>query len=479
MLLKNLIDNCPFDCGEIDVTSLAIKASDVKKGSAFFALEGCKNDGNDFIEEAEKNGAVCVISKKKDLICSIPHVTVEDDRHALSQMSARFYSNPQNSLKIVGITGTNGKTTTSYMIKSILEAAGFKTGIIGTLGAFIGAERAEFTDMTTPDPPTLFRILSKMKDEGVTHVVMEVSAHALALKKTDGIVFDVAALTNMGRDHLDYFETEEKYKAAKELLFEKEKCKCAVLNADDEFGRYLYKKYHNRSKTYGTDNPADAFAIDRRYSLGGIRFVMNLCDDILDIACPIAGKFNVYNALCAALSARMLGADNHSVAKGLKNINQVDGRFNVIGGAKLKVVIDFAHTEESLKNAITSLRECSDGKLVVVFGCGGNRDAGKRPKMGKVASENADFCVVTSDNPRYENPEKIIGDVVSGIKNDNYIAITDRKQAIRYAVECVGDDGVVLIAGKGGEKYQEIGGVKYEYSDEDFVRSLIDEKVIE
>lgn len=479
MRLKNLIKDCSADAGELEITSLVVKSSTAKKGSMFFALKGVKNDGSEYVEEAVKNGAVCIISEKECDGFGAIVIKVDDDRRALAEISARFYNNPQIGMKFVGITGTNGKTTTSYMIRSILHEAGKKTGLIGTLGAFIDDKPLECTDMTTPDPPKLFEILFKMKKAGVTHVIMEVSAHALALKKTFGIVFDVAALTNAGRDHLDYFETEENYKEAKKLLFLPEKCLCRVLNADDSFGQLLYAEFPSGTRTYGVNNPADAFAIDEECSLGGIRFVMNLCDDILKIACPTAGRFNVYNALCAALTCKQLGVNARAVAKGLKNVGEVDGRFNVIGGARQKIVIDFAHTPESLKNAICSLKECSSGKIVAVFGCGGDRDRGKRPQMGKVACENADFCVVTSDNPRSEDPKKIIEDVVSGIKTSNYEVVPDRKQAIRYALECAGDNGVVLIAGKGGEKYQEINGVKYEFSDAEFVRGLIDEKVIE
>ena len=478
MLLKYLIDDCPIEYGQTEITSLELKASDVKKGSAFFALKGNKNDGNDYVSDAISRGAVCIISERPISVREVVCIRVDDERHALADISARFYGNPQKNMRFVGITGTNGKTTTSYMIKSILETAGCKTGIIGTLGAFVGDERVVETNMTTPDPPVLFFILSEMEKRGVTHVVMEVSAHALALKKTDGIVFDVACLTNFGRDHLDYFKTSDKYKAAKSLLFEPGKCKNRVISADDSFGRELIARYENDCRSYGINNPADAFAIDEQCSLGGIRFIMNLCDDVINVSCPIAGRFNVYNAVCASLACRALGVSNSFIAKGLKNFKDVKGRFNVFGGARQKVVIDFAHTEDSLKNAIKSLKECADGKLVVVFGCGGNRDRGKRPAMGAVAAENADFCVITSDNPRYEKAEDIIGDVVSGIKTDNYVAIPDRREAIRYAVECAGDNGVILIAGKGGEEYQEINGVKLDYSDEDFVKKLIDEKVI-
>ena len=238
MRLKNLIKDCSADAGELEITSLVVKSSTAKKGSMFFALKGVKNDGSEYVEEAVKNGAVCIISEKECDGFGAIVIKVDDDRRVLAEISARFYNNPQIGMKFVGITGTNGKTTTSYMIRSILHEAGKKTGLIGTLGAFIDDKPLEFTDMTTPDPPKLFEILLKMKKAGVTHVIMEVSAHALALKKTFGIVFDVAALTNAGRDHLDYFETEENYKEAKKLLFLPEKCLCRVLNADDGFVSY-------------------------------------------------------------------------------------------------------------------------------------------------------------------------------------------------------------------------------------------------
>lgn len=477
MLLEKLIDECPVEYGKTEILSLALRADECSKNSLFFCLNGSRYDGNEFIAEACAKGAACVITQRKADNCSVPQIIVPDAREALGKISARFYGNPQEKLKIIGVTGTNGKTTTTYMIASILSATGAKTGIIGTLGAFIEQKPVVFSGMTTPDPPEFFRILKFMADEKAEYVVMEVSAHALALKKVDAVKFEVAAFTNLGRDHLDYFKDTEHYAAAKERLFLPSMCKNRVFNADDVEGVKLFKQYPG-SLTYGLNNPADVFAVNERCSLGGIRFVMNLCDDIIKICCALPGRFNIYNALCAAAAVRLLGVGSRAICDGLKKLTGVTGRFNVISGVKSKVVIDFAHTEESLENALDSVRECSDGKVVVVFGCGGDRDAGKRAGMGRTASEKADFCVITSDNPRYEQPEKIIGDICSGIKKDNYVAITERKEAIRYALECAGDNGIVLIAGKGGENYQEICGVKYEYSDEQYIRSLIEEKVI-
>lgn len=478
MLLAKLIDKCPHVYENTEITSLAIRADECVENSLFFCLKGSAHDGREFVAQACKNGASCVITQNKIEDCPVPQIVVDDARAALGKISARFFGNPEKRLKLIGVTGTSGKTTTTYMIAGILTAAGYKTGIIGTLGAFIGDESIENSGMTTPDPPQFFRILSKMADKGVKYVVMEVSAHALALKKVDEVRFDAVALTNLGRDHLDYFEDEKQYAQAKERLFLPEMCKSRVFNADDAEGRKLYSVYPEGSLTYGLNNPADVFAVNENCSLGGIRFVMNLCDDIIKICCALPGRFNIYNALCAAAVCRLLEIKNQAIAEGLKKLRCVSGRFNVIGGVKNKIVIDFAHTEESLMNAIDSVKECAREKVVVVFGCGGNRDSGKRAKMGKIASERADFCVITSDNPRYEQPEKIIEEICSGIEKDNYVAITDRKTAIRRALEIAGENGVVLIAGKGGENYQEISGVKYEYSDEQFVRSLIEENIL-
>lgn len=478
MLLAKLIDRCPHEYENIEITSLAIKADECVEKSLFFCLKGSVHDGREFVAQACKNGATCIITQNRIEDCPVAQIVVEDARDELGKICARFFGNPEKRLKFIGVTGTSGKTTTVYMIAGILSAAGYKTGIIGTLGAFIGDEIIENYGMTTPDPPRFFCILSKMAENGVNYVVMEVSAHALALKKVDKVRFDVVALTNLGRDHLDYFENENRYARAKERLFLPEMCKRRVVNVDNEEGRKLYSVYPDGTLTYGLNNPADVFAVNENCSLGGIRFVMNVCDDIVKICCALPGRFNIYNALCAAAVCCLLNVKTQVIAEGLRNLRCVAGRFNVIGGVKNKIIIDFAHTEESLMNAIDSVKECACEKVVVVFGCGGNRDRGKRAKMGKIASERADFCVITSDNPRYEQPEKIIEEICSGIEKKNYIAVTDRKIAIRRALEIAGENGVVLIAGKGGENYQEISGVKYEYSDEQFVRSLIEENIL-
>lgn len=472
MLLKNLIENCPENLQEIYVGNIAFREEQCTRDTLFFRL------GDKYSEaEAIKRGACCIVTENP-AESTVPVIAVNSVRKALAYASAGFYGNPQNSMRFAGITGTNGKTTTSFMLASILSCAGIKTGIIGTLGAYIGREKIFFGGMTTPDPPELFRTLDTMRRRGVECVVMEVSAHALALEKTEPLFFDVAAFTNLGRDHMDFFGDKAHYAAAKEKLFGENRRKYAVINADDEEGRKIIAEYPSDVITYGLENPSDVFAVNESHSLGGVRFIMNLCDEIVKISCALPGRFNVYNALCAAAAAGLMGASTSDIADGLKKLGGIPGRFNVISGVKSKIIIDFAHTAESLKNAIISLRGCCDGKIVAVFGCGGDRDRTKRPEMGKAASENADFCVITSDNPRSEKPESIIKEICAGIGKNNYAAIPDRREAIRYALECAGDNGVVLIAGKGGENYQEINGVRYEYSDEEYIRSLIEKKVI-
>ncbi len=478
MLLKELVKKCSEKYENINISSLAFDTSEITKGALFFCLKGKHVDGHFYLKEAKEKGAVCAIVESVNENIDIPQIKVKDSRASLSEISANFFGNPEKSLVLIGITGTNGKTTTAYLIKKILEQAGIKTGLIGTNGSFAGDLRIPSKGMTTPDPVELFSTLNVMVCCGVTHVVMEVSAHALALRKTIGLCFSVAAFTNLSQDHLDYFENMESYFKAKSCLFDKNIALKNVINIDDSFGRKIYENNKSRSITYGLENPADTFAVNAECSAGGIRFVMNLCDNIINITSSLAGRFNIYNIMCAALTSYWLGVNCADIETGIRNLKCVPGRFNIISGSKYNIIIDFAHTEDGLKNVIGSVREFARGKVITVFGCGGNRDSDKRGKMGKIVSELSDFCVITSDNPRYERPEDIIDQIESGIEKNNYKKIVDRKNAIKYAIEAADDNDIVLIAGKGAERYQEINGVKYEYNDEDYIKQLIEENIV-
>jgi len=447
--------------------------------SLYVCLNGNSVDGHDYAHEAIANGAAAILCEKQiqGLDKSIPQILVADTRAALAHASAKLYDYPHKKLKMIGITGTNGKTTTSYILHSILTEAGINTGIIGTNGAVFNDTKLDL-NLTTPDPPELFSLLNQMVNAGVKAVAMEVSAHALALNKTSGIIYDVTAFSNLTQDHLDFFGDMKTYGAAKAKLFTPELTKLAIINADDEFGQRLIQKSQIDTISYGCQNPSDVFGIDLKMSVGGLQYTLNLMDNVTKIKCSMTGRFNMYNTMCAATIAGAMGVPLKKIAEGIRKFKRVEGRYNIINTTKCSVIIDFAHTDEGLKNIISSIREYVKGKIITVFGCGGDRDRGKRPLMGRVAALMSDFCVLTSDNPRSEMPMEIIKDIVSGIEElglKNYVAMNERTDAIKYALEIATEDDIVLIAGKGAEKYQEICGVKYPYNDNEYVMGLIEE----
>jgi len=474
MKLSNLLD-CEYD---IEITSLSFDSKTCVQGSLYFCLVGTNYDGHDFCEQAIQNGAVAIICQKTVHISqNIPVVVVDDTRHYLAVCSSRFYGEPSKKLKLIGITGTNGKTTTSYIIHNILLQNGRKAGLIGTNGVFYDNVSIP-PQLTTPDPIDLNRILRDMVDCNIEYVVMEVSAHAISLNKIDGLHFEVVAFTNLSEDHLDYFEDMDAYGIAKAKLFQPYYSKNAVFNIDDKFGQSLYKACTLNKISYGCENPADVFAINLAMSVEGIEYVLNLNDQIEDIKFCMSGRFNMYNTLCAAAVCNMLNIPIKDIRNGIKKLTKVDGRFNIINTTKYGIIIDFAHTEEGLINILCAINEFKKGKLITVFGCGGNRDRDKRAPMGRAATNFSDYVVITSDNPRYESPTDIIEDISSGIIKDNYKIIVDRKEAIKFALGIAQQNDIVLIAGKGAEKYQEIKGEKYEYNDETFVKSIIEEQGI-
>ena len=460
----------------IEVKSLAFDTAQVSEGALFFCLVGTKYDGHEYLSIAKSKGAVCaVVERYMDV--DIAQIRVENTRIALARASENFYGNPSEKVTLIGITGTNGKTSTAYMVKSILEQAGIKTGMIGTNGIFIGKDRYE-TKLTTPDPIEYNSTLAMMVENGVKVVVSEVSAHSLALNKVDGIKYQIVCFTNFTRDHLDFFGDMKAYKQAKLKLFTPEFSSVCIVNSDDETGREIARKFKGKTITYGIDNPSDVFAIDEEFSEDGVRFVMNVMDDIAYIKSSLCGRFNVYNIMCASAVAHYLGIGIKDIEKGILEISRVDGRFNVISAKDTSIIIDFAHTDDGLKNAISAIREFCRGRIITVFGCGGDRDKSKRPLMGRVATDLSDYCIITTDNPRSENPLDIIADVKSGIKKDNYEIFPKRKEAIRYAVSIAKKDDIIFIAGKGAEQYQEIGGIKYAYNDEKYIMELIEEDFI-
>ncbi len=473
MRLNEIIPTAESD---VEISGLALDSSKVKEGYLFFCLVGKVNDGHTFAADALARGAAAIVVERR-LALDCVQIEVDDTRRALSLAAAAFYGYPSKKLRIVGITGTNGKTTTTYIVKSIIEASGKKCGLIGTNAV----EYADFKNeagLTTPDPIELHETFKAMADAGVEYVVMEVSAHALALKKTDGIMFETAAFTNFSRDHLDFFGDMQSYAAAKKSFFTPEHARAAVVNVDDELGMEILRDTALHTVTYGAENPSDVFGIDLEMSADGLSYVINMFDDVGKVKFSLTGRFNMYNTLCAAAIASSLGFPLSAVIDGIRNVKKVDGRFNIINTARCSVIIDFAHTDDGIANILRAIREFAPARIITVFGCGGNRDTTKRAIMGKIVSTLSDHCFVTSDNPRFEPPLDIILQIEKGIKevgNTNYTAIVDRKEAIRAALAMANKDDIVLIAGKGAERYNDVMGRKQPYNDERYVLEIAGE----
>ena len=458
---------------DVQITGLCTDSRRVKEGDLFFCYGGENFDSHEVTGDAVKNGAVALVCEKK---CDLPvtQIVVGDGRAQIAHAARAFYGFPDKNLKIVGVTGTNGKTTTTYILNEIFTANGNKTGLIGTLGIFYGEKRIA-PELTTPDPVYLYSVFADMVKNGVEYVFMEVSAHALYYDKINGINFEVGIFTNLTQDHLDFFGTMEAYAESKKLMFANGRCKYAVLNSDDGLGIELLSCTKN-SFGYGLDNPADVFAVGIKESVSGTEMILNLFDELYEVKINIPGIHNVYNALAAATCAKLLGVKINTISAGLANLKRVSGRLERVasfGGGE--IFVDFAHTPDGLEKSLKTLKKLCTGKLVCLFGCGGNRDKTKRPVMGKTAAEIADFCVVTSDNPRYEDPHDIIFDIEKGIRETGkeYVTVTDRESATEYAIRLLGKGDILLVAGKGGEDYQEIMGIKHAYNDNKIIQKII------
>lgn len=486
MHLEKLIENVEYENTlseedlALEIEALVTDSRRQVENGLFFCLTGGTSDGHLYAAEAVRNGCVAVVTERR-LALNVAQIPVKSTRKALAEISSVFHGKPSERLKIIGVTGTNGKTTTAYMLASILRNAGKKTGIIGTLGVrYEGKELP--SDLTTPDPVELQAILADMRKHGVEYVVMEVSAHALYYDKVEGIVFQACIFTNLTQDHLDFFENMSDYKAAKKKLFEKVRCNLAILNGDDEVGREIAKAREEagaQSTVYGMQTPTDAFAIVTEESLLGSECVLNIDDRLIRISLAMLGRHNVYNALAAATCAANLGIPMRAIAKGLTELKGVEGRLERVcayNGAD--IFVDFAHTPDGLGKSLDALRPHCRGRLVCLFGCGGNRDKTKRPLMGETVAKKSDFAVLTSDNPRYEDPLDIISEIEKGYRRFSvcYVVVPDRRHAIDYALDSLREGDLLLVAGKGGEHYQEIMGIKYPFNDHDIIEKLLEKK---
>ena len=458
---------------DIEFMGLCTDSQKVRRGDLFLCYRGNECDSHEFANEAISRGATVLICERK-LEYDVAQIIVPNGRSAIAKVARAFYGFADKKLKLVGITGTNGKTTTTYMLSSIFECAGKKTGIIGTLGISYAGKFIS-PELTTPDPIYLHSVFSDMLKCGVEYVFMEVSAHAIYFNKIEGLEFEVGIFTNCTQDHLDFFGNMQDYAACKKSFFSDNICKCAVINSDDGVGRQIIHDFKN-SVSFGLKNPADVFAVDIEENIKGTSFVINLFDELYEINLNIVAMHNVYNAMGASTCAKILGIDTAYIAEGLSNLKSVTGRLELVAkfnGAD--IFVDFAHTPDGLEKSLQALKKLCKGKLYCLFGCGGNRDKTKRPIMGKIASQNSDFCIITSDNPRYEDPYEIISEIEAGIKplNKKYVTVTDRETATEYAMNLLECGDILLVAGKGGEYYQEIMGIKHSYNDTSVIKRII------
>ena len=457
----------------VEVTGLCAESHKVKKGDLFFCYKGERFNSHSCAAQVAASGAVALVCEKK-LNCPLPQIIVGDGREAMTTAARAFYGFSDKKLKIVAVTGTNGKTTTTYMLNSIFGAAGLSAGVIGTLGiSFAG--RFISPELTTPDPIYLHSVFKDMADCGVKYVFMEVSAHALKFNKIAGITFEAGIFTNCTQDHLDFFKNMKEYAECKKSLFRGGKCRFSVINSDDPVGREI-TAFAPSPVTYGLKNPADVFAVDIEERIDGVSFVLNLFDELYEINLHMPALHNVSNAMAAAACAKVMGVPTEKIAEGLEGLCSVPGRLECVGSYNgAYIFVDFAHTPDGLGKSLASLKKLCKGKLYCLFGCGGNRDTTKRPLMGKVAAEYADFCIITSDNPRYEDPYDIISQIEEGLRPSGkaYVTVTDRQTATEYAVRLLKEGDILLVAGKGGENYQEVMGIKHSYSDNTVIKNII------
>jgi UDP-N-acetylmuramoyl-L-alanyl-D-glutamate--2,6-diaminopimelate ligase len=447
---------------ENNVKGVAFHTRDVRDGWLFVALSGVTVDGAKFIPAAVESGAVAVIAER-DAECSVPLMVVEDARAALAIAAAEFYGNPADKLRLIGVTGTNGKTSVTYFIDEILRRCGRKTGLIGTVGARVGAEDLDIAiaTSTTPDQPQLHEIFARMLQMGVTDVVMEVSSHALALRKMEGLTFDVGVFTNLTQDHLDFHGTMENYAAAKAKLFAQSKY--AVVNADSEYTPIMLAEFTGDAHAaYSIDAESGYQATGITYGAGDTTFTLNGAAFSL----PVRGRFSVYNALAAIAAAEHLGLEPEKIRDAVADLSGVPGRIQAVPNTRgVHVLVDYAHSPDGLANIIPAVREFTSGRLITLFGCGGDRDREKRPIMGDISGRMSDYTILTSDNPRTEEPAQIIREISQGLTGYSYEIIPDRAEAIRKGVAMLNPGDALIIAGKGHEDYQIIGTEKIHFSD--------------
>ena len=467
----------------IDIVGIEKNSKEVKNGFLFVAIKGFSTDGHQFVENAIENGAICVMLeegcdfKSLNIPDNVTVLMVKDTRAALAICSANFYGNPSSQLKLIGVTGTKGKTTTTFMIKEILEKAGKKVGLIGTIATYMNGKKVKESDRTTPESLELQQTFRQMVDAGVEVVVMEVSSQSLKLHRVDKCEFDIVLFTNFSEDHISEKEHPDMkdYFNSKLKLFEM--CKTGIVNADDLYAAKIPKLFpESNIVTYGIDNFANVLAKDITITNSYVDFRVKIIDKNERIKTGIPGRFSVYNSLAAICVAQKFGISVENILQALEEV-RVPGRSELVDNKmELTIMIDYAHSPESLQNILQAAKSYTRGRVICVFGCGGDRDSGKRPLMGEISGKIADYTIITSDNPRTEEPQKIVEQIEQGVKKTKgkYEVVVDRTEAIEHAIKMANKRDIIILAGKGHEPYQEINGTKYPFDERIIVKDIID-----
>ncbi len=481
-LLTHLHDFVQLPEQNIDITSIEMDSREVKPGALFICIDGYTVDGHSFAQMAVEKGAVAILAEKP-VDVEVPVVRVKSTKRAMAVLADAFYNQPTQKMHLIGVTGTNGKTTITHLIEHIFKSQHKKTGLIGTIEIRIGDTSYDVKN-TTPESLTLQKTFNQMVEENVEVAMMEVSSHALDLGRVHGCDFDVAVFSNLTQDHLDYHHTMEDYRRAKGLLFAQlgnaynhTRPKFAVLNVDDVATEEYIKNTAATVITYGIDRESDIRATNIQITNSGTTFDLTTPTETVSVEMKLIGKFSVYNVLAATAACLVSGLPLSVIVEEIKVLEGVSGRFEVVDAQQdFTVIVDYAHTPDSLENVLKTVKEFAKRNIYVIVGCGGDRDRTKRPIMARIAAEYSTQAILTSDNPRSEDPLAILKDMEEGLDTDNYVTIADRAEAIRYAVETAHADDVIVIAGKGHETYQIIGKKVFDFDDREVARKMIEER---
>ncbi len=465
--------------GNPEITGIEMDSRNVEKGNLFVCIKGANFDSHEYVDDVVKRGASVIVAEKM-VETTVPVILVRDSRHTLAVLSDQFYDHPTHRLQLIGVTGTNGKTTITHILDKMFQEQNHRTGVIGTIEMRINNQTYPVAN-TTPEAPFLQKAFAKMVAEKVDGAFMEVSSHALEMGRVRGCDFDIAVFTNLSQDHLDYHKTMEQYLQAKGLLFSQlgntygnKKKKVAVLNEDDAATVKYKKLTAAQIMTYGIENNSDVMAKEISITGRGTTFQLHTLKDTYNIQMKLIGKFSVYNVLAAITAGIAAGLDEQKMIESVERLEGVPGRFEVVdAGQPYTVIVDYAHTPDSLENVLTTVNEFAEGNVSVIVGCGGDRDRTKRPMMAKIAVDNSDLAIFTSDNPRTEDPRIILKNMEAGVDEGSYTSIIDRKAAIEYAIENAEENDVILIAGKGHETYQIIGNNTIDFDDRELAREAI------